>query len=65
MSIPALASDEILKDGSRVTIRALNRHDIGIEREFIMRLSPQSRHFRFLSSFCRTQRSTARAAHQT
>jgi GNAT superfamily N-acetyltransferase len=51
MSTQALASDEILNDGSRVTIRPLNPHDIGIEREFIMRLSPQSRHFRFLSSF--------------
>jgi GNAT superfamily N-acetyltransferase len=51
MSTPASASNEILKDGSRVTIRALNRHDIGIEREFIMRLSPQSRRLRFLSTF--------------
>jgi hypothetical protein len=51
MSTQTLASDETLNDGSRVTIRPLNPHDIGIEREFIMRLSPQSRHFRFLSSF--------------
>jgi GNAT superfamily N-acetyltransferase len=51
MSTQASASSEILKDGSRVSVRALNPHDIGIERDFIMRLSPQSRHFRFLSSF--------------
>jgi N-acetylglutamate synthase-like GNAT family acetyltransferase len=51
MSTQSLASDQTLNDGSRVTIRPLNPHDIGIEREFITRLSPQSRHFRFLSSF--------------
>jgi GNAT superfamily N-acetyltransferase len=51
MSTQALASDETLNDGSRVTIRPLNPQDIGIEREFIMRLSPQARHLRFLSSF--------------
>ena len=50
MSTQATAPDEILKDGSRVTIRPLNAKDIGMEREFIMRLSPQSRRFRFLSS---------------
>ena len=51
MSTQALTSREILRDGSPVTIRPLNSQDIGIEREFIKRLSPQSRHFRFLSSF--------------
>src|ERR1700690_4338099 len=51
MSTQELTSDEFLNDGSRVTIRPLNANDIGIEREFIMRLSPQSRRFRFLSSF--------------
>jgi GNAT superfamily N-acetyltransferase len=50
MSTQASASNETLRDGSRVTIRPLTPHDIGIEREFIMRLSPQSRRFRFLSS---------------
>jgi N-acetylglutamate synthase-like GNAT family acetyltransferase len=50
MSTQELASNEFLRDGSRVTIRPLNSNDIGIEREFIMRLSPQSRRFRFLSS---------------
>jgi GNAT superfamily N-acetyltransferase len=34
-----------------VTIRALKPQDIDIERDFIMRLSPRSRRFRFLSSF--------------
>ena len=51
MSTQALMSSETLRDGSPVTIRPLNAHDIGVEREFIRRLSPQSRHFRFLSSF--------------
>jgi GNAT superfamily N-acetyltransferase len=51
MVTKALRSSEILRDGSRVTIRPLNAHDIGIERDFIRRLSPQARHFRFLSSF--------------
>jgi GNAT superfamily N-acetyltransferase len=51
MSSQALTSREILSDGSSVTIRPLNSQDIGIEREFIKRLSPESRHFRFLSSF--------------
>ena len=50
MSTQCSASDEILKDGSRVTIRPIKEGDVGIEREFIMRLSPQSRRFRFLSS---------------
>ncbi len=51
MSTQSMASDRILKDGSRVTIRPLQEDDVAIERDFIMRLSPQSRHFRFLSSF--------------
>lgn len=41
---------DLLKDGSRVTIRPLNKDDFGAEREFIMRLSPESRRYRFLSS---------------
>jgi GNAT superfamily N-acetyltransferase len=51
MSTQASASDETINDGNRVTIRPLEPRDIDIEREFIMRLSPQSRRFRFLSSF--------------
>jgi N-acetylglutamate synthase-like GNAT family acetyltransferase len=50
MSTQSLTSDEILGDGSHVTIRPLKPDDVGIERDFIMRLSPQSRRFRFLSS---------------
>jgi N-acetylglutamate synthase-like GNAT family acetyltransferase len=50
MSTQPLASTELLRDGSRVTIRPLNKDDIGAEREFILRLSPQSRRYRFLSS---------------
>ncbi len=50
MSTQQLASKEFLKDGSGVTIRPLNSNDIGIEREFIMRLSPESRRYRFLST---------------
>jgi GNAT superfamily N-acetyltransferase len=41
---------ETLKDGSRVTIRPLNMGDISAEREFILRLSPESRRYRFLST---------------
>jgi RimJ/RimL family protein N-acetyltransferase len=40
----------ILRGGARVTIRALLPLDIELEREFIMRLSPESRRFRFLHS---------------
>jgi GNAT superfamily N-acetyltransferase len=50
MSTQTLASSEILKDGSEVTIRPLIPQDAGIERDFIMRLSPQSRRYRFLDS---------------
>jgi GNAT superfamily N-acetyltransferase len=45
-----LASTEFLRDGSPVTIRPLNKDDIEAEREFILRLSPESRRNRFLSS---------------
>jgi N-acetylglutamate synthase-like GNAT family acetyltransferase len=45
-----VASTEFLKDGSPVIIRPIDKGDVGIEREFIMGLSPQSRRFRFLSS---------------
>ena len=50
MSTQSLASGEILKDGRRVTIRPLQKDDVGIERELIMRLSPQSRRYRFLGT---------------
>lgn len=41
----------ILRDGSQVTVRPLQPGDVGLEREFIGRLSAQSRRFRFLDSF--------------
>lgn len=37
-----------LNDGSPVLIRPLRAEDRALEKAFIMRLSPQSRHFRFL-----------------
>jgi GNAT superfamily N-acetyltransferase len=46
----ALACNEVLKDGSEVTIRPLMPEDADMERDFIMRLSPQSRRYRFLDS---------------
>lgn len=39
---------EKLRDGTTVLIRPIAGDDIGIEREFIQRLSPQSRRYRFL-----------------
>lgn len=48
MSTQQLESIEVLRDGSQVAVRSLTKGDIGIEREFIMSLSPQSRRFRFL-----------------
>lgn len=39
---------ETLRDGSRVTIRALHKEDAALERDFIKRLSPESRRMRFL-----------------
>jgi len=37
-----------LRDGTTVLIRPISAADVGIEREFIERLSPQSRRYRFL-----------------
>ena len=39
---------EKLRDGTTVLIRPISAADVGIEREFIERLSPQSRRYRFL-----------------
>lgn len=39
---------ETLRDGSRVTIRVLRKEDAALERDFIQRLSPESRWMRFL-----------------
>ena len=38
-----------LRDGTTVLIRSIRGGDVDIERKFIERLSPQSRHFRFLA----------------
>lgn len=54
-SSPAFAPEagehwiEPLKDGGHVLIRPLRAEDRERERAFIMRLSPESRHFRFLA----------------
>lgn len=53
-SIPAFAHEtgehwiQPLKDGGHVLIRPLRAEDREREKAFIMRLSPESRHFRFL-----------------
>jgi len=39
---------EKLRDGTTVLIRPISAADVDIEREFIERLSPQSRRYRFL-----------------
>jgi GNAT superfamily N-acetyltransferase len=39
---------ETLQDGSRVIIRVLHKEDAALERDFIGRLSPESRRMRFL-----------------
>lgn len=47
---PADAPESVvtLADGSQVTIRVLHREDADLERDFIRRLSPESRRLRFL-----------------
>jgi GNAT superfamily N-acetyltransferase len=42
---------EKLRDGSHVLIRPIRKSDAAIERAFIERMSPESRHFRFLGYF--------------
>jgi GNAT superfamily N-acetyltransferase len=42
--------DEVLNDGTHVTVRAIHPDDIELERRFIEGLSPKSRRFRFLES---------------
>lgn len=39
---------ETLRDGREVLIRRLHKDDVGLEREFIRHLSPESRRLRFL-----------------
>jgi len=42
---------ESLRDGTRVLVRPLRPQDRGMEEEFIRRLSPEARRFRFLGDF--------------
>jgi GNAT superfamily N-acetyltransferase len=44
------AWQQILRDGTQVTIRSLHAQDVELERRFIEALSPQSRRFRFLET---------------
>lgn len=52
--IPTSAADQhwtdVLRDGTHVIIRAIHPEDGELERAFIQKLSPESRHFRFLGS---------------
>lgn len=41
---------EILRDGTEVQIRPIQRSDVDLERRFIEELSPRSRRFRFLDT---------------
>ena len=41
---------EQLREGTSVLIRPIRPADEGLERDFIERLSPQSRHYRFLGT---------------
>ena len=53
-TLPALGGDhwiESLRDGTRVLIRPLRPEDREFEAEFIERLSPEARRFRFLCDF--------------
>lgn len=45
---PTVQWKEKLRDGTTVLIRPIRPEDIELEREFIERLSPQTRRFRFL-----------------
>jgi acetyltransferase len=46
---PELRDSLTLADGTIVTIRPITPADAGIETEFVARLSPQTRRYRFLS----------------
>lgn len=48
LSISDLTADTNI-NGFDVHIRPISSDDIGLEKEFVKRLSPQSRHFRFLA----------------
>jgi GNAT superfamily N-acetyltransferase len=46
----SLATEEVLRDGTRVQVRPIHPNDIELERRFIEALSPRSRRFRFLET---------------
>ncbi len=46
----AAPSRHVLRDGTVVMVRPIQATDVELEREFIERLSPQSRRYRFLGS---------------
>ncbi len=50
-SVIGLHWTEKLRDGTHVLVRPIHKSDAAIERTFIERLSPESRHFRFLGYF--------------
>ena len=53
-SFPALQGDhwiEPLRDGTRVLVRPLQGKDRPLEEEFIQKLSPEARRYRFLCDF--------------
>lgn len=47
---------ETLRDGTRVVIRPITRHDADAERAFIEALSPRSRRYRFLGQIAQPSR---------
>lgn len=51
MTAETQESTQVLRDGSRVTVRPIGKGDRQLERQFIEGLSPTSRHFRFLGTF--------------
>lgn len=46
----AAPSRHVLRDGTTVVVRPIQATDVDLEREFIERLSPKSRRYRFLGS---------------
>src|ERR1700719_487735 len=45
-----LQSQEVLRGGTTVLIRPIQATDVNSERDFVERLSPQSRRYRFLGT---------------
>lgn len=50
MTHPSNVVTEVLRDGTHVLVRPISKGDVQLERDFIERLSPQSRRFRFLGA---------------